>query len=85
MNSKDSFTGPVNLGNPDEIEIKYLAEKIIQMTDSKSLIKYRELPKDDPLKRKPDISLAIQKLKWLPKISLDEGLSSTISYFKTIS
>jgi len=84
MNSNDSFTGPVNIGNPNEIQIKTLAEKIIKMTISTSKIEYRKLPQDDPVKRKPDISLATEVLGWSPKISLDEGLRNTISYFEKV-
>tara|TARA_B110000467_G_scaffold125117_1_gene117457 strand:- start:2808 stop:3749 length:942 start_codon:yes stop_codon:yes gene_type:complete len=82
MNSDDSFTGPVNIGNPNEIQIKTLAEKIIKMTNSSSIIEYKHLPQDDPVKRKPDISLAKEVLDWSPIISLDEGIRNTISYFK---
>jgi len=79
-----NFTGPVNLGNPKEIKIKELAEKIIKMTHSKSKIIYKPLPEDDPKKRQPDISLAKKKLNWEPKISLEEGLQKTIEYFKKV-
>lgn len=82
MNSDDSFTGPVNLGNPNEMQIKTLAEKIIKMTISSSIIEYKSLPQDDPVKRKPDISLAKAVLGWNPSVSLDEGLQNTISYFE---
>lgn len=79
----DNFFGPVNLGNPDEeLTMKKLAEEIITACGSKSLISYYDLPKDDPLKRKPDISLAMAKLNWSPKISLAEGLKKTIADFK---
>jgi UDP-glucuronate decarboxylase len=78
----DSFTGPVNMGNPDEYTILELAEKIISLSDSKSKIIYEALPEDDPLRRKPDISLAKDKLGWEPKIKLEEGLKKTISFFK---
>ncbi|OOV17692.1 UDP-glucuronic acid decarboxylase family protein [Flavobacterium sp. LM4] len=84
MNSKDSFTGPVNVGNPNEFTILELAEKIIQLTDSKSKIIYKPLPSDDPMQRQPDISLAKKELDWSPKINLDEGLIKTIDYFKSI-
>ena len=82
MNSRDGFTGPVNIGNPGEFTIKELAEKVIEMTDSKSKIIYKELPVDDPTQRKPDISLARKELGWEPKIALEEGLKKTIEYFK---
>ncbi|KAF5068319.1 UDP-glucose 4-epimerase [anaerobic digester metagenome] len=84
MNTGDDFTGPVNVGNPNEFTIRELAEKVIQFTGSKSKIITRPLPSDDPLQRQPDISLARQKLNWEPKIQLDEGLKHTIEYFKTI-
>jgi UDP-glucuronate decarboxylase len=84
MNSKDSFIGPVNVGNPNEFTILDLAEKIIQLTDSKSKIIYKPLPSDDPMQRQPDISLAKNELDWSPKINLDEGLIKTIDYFKSI-
>lgn len=84
MDSGDEFTGPVNMGNPGEFTIKQLAEKVIQLTGSKSKIIYLPLPQDDPKKRRPDISLAKEKLDWEPQINLDEGLKKTISYFKKI-
>ena len=82
MDSNDSFTGPVNIGNPNEIQIKSLAEKIIKMTGSSSVIEFKPLPQDDPIKRNPDISLAKEVLGWSPTISLDEGLRNTILYFE---
>jgi UDP-glucuronate decarboxylase len=82
MDTPDSFPGPVNLGNPDEFSIKSLAEKIINMTGSKSKIVYQPLPVDDPRQRKPDISLAKKQLDWQPAISLEEGLEKTIEYFR---
>lgn len=84
MGTPDSYTGPVNLGNPSEITINDLAHKIIEMTGSKSKIKYLPLPEDDPQQRKPDISLAIKELQWQPLTGLEEGLQNTISYFKKI-
>lgn len=84
MQRPPDFTGPVNLGNPDEFTIKELAEKIIKLTKSKSKIIYQELPQDDPKQRCPDISLAKEKLGWEPKIKLEEGLEKTIEYFKNI-
>ena len=82
MNTEDGFTGPVNIGNPSEFTIKELAEKIIELTDSSSKITYHNLPSDDPKQRCPDIALAKEKLDWEPKISLEDGLKETISYFK---
>ena len=73
---------PVNIGNPGEYTIKQLAETIIELTNSKSKLVYKDLPKDDPTRRKPDISLAKEKLNWEPKIDLKEGLLKTIEYFK---
>ena len=83
MNSEQEFTGPVNLGNPQEFTIKELAEKVIAKTDSSSEIIYKDLPSDDPTRRKPDITLAQNKLHWQPKVKLDEGLDKTIDYFKS--
>lgn len=82
MNTDDNFTGPVNIGNPEECTILSLAEKIIKLTDSKSKIVSRELPEDDPIKRRPNIALAKKNLNWEPKISLESGLIKTIEYFK---
>jgi UDP-glucuronate decarboxylase len=80
---ENDIVGPVNLGNPyEEITILDLAKTIIELTDSKSKIIFKELPEDDPIKRKPDISLAMNKLKWNPKITLQKGLMETITYFK---
>jgi UDP-glucuronate decarboxylase len=84
MASPDSFTGPVNIGNPNEFTILELAEKVIQLTGSKSKIIYKPLPSDDPMMRQPDISIAKKELNWSPKIELDEGLIKTIDFFKTI-
>jgi len=84
MNSKDSFTGPVNIGNPTEFTMLELAEKIIKLTDSKSKIEFLPLPQDDPKHRQPDITMAKKELDWQPKIQLEEGLFSTIQYFKNI-
>lgn len=84
MNSDDKFTGPVNIGNPNEFTIKELAEKIIELTGSKSRFVYNPLPSDDPKQRQPDISLAKKELNWQPHIHLEEGLLSTIDYFKKI-
>lgn len=81
MATEDEFIGPVNIGNPGEFTILQLAEKIIELTGSHSKIVYIPLPSDDPMQRKPDISLAQEKLGWQPKIGLDEGLRKTIAYF----
>ncbi|SRR5579884_771006 len=82
MNSPDDFTGPVNLGNPVEFTVLELAEKVIKMTGSKSKIIRKPLPADDPTQRKPDITLAKKNLSWNPTIPLEEGLKTTIEYFK---
>ena len=84
MNTKDSFIGPVNLGNPREISINKLALKIQSLTKSNSKIIYNKLPDDDPKRRRPDISLAIEKLEWNPQYKLENGLESTIEYFKNL-
>ncbi|WP_282135678.1 UDP-glucuronic acid decarboxylase family protein [Seonamhaeicola maritimus] len=84
MATQDSFTGPVNIGNPSEFTILELAEKVIKMTGSKSKIIYQPLPSDDPLMRKPEISLAEKELNWTPNIKLDTGLEKTIKFFQTI-
>jgi UDP-glucuronate decarboxylase len=81
MNSGDDVTGPINLGNPEERTILQLAEQIKRMTGSDSQIVFRELPQDDPIRRRPEIGLAKSQLGWTPKVDLDEGLSSTIQYF----
>lgn len=83
MATDDSFTGPVNTGNPGEFTMLELAEKVIELTGSKSRIVFRPLPGDDPKQRKPDITLAKEKLGgWEPKVQLEEGLIKTIEYFK---
>lgn len=82
MNSRDGFTGPVNLGNPGEFTMLELADKILELTGSKSKLVYRPLPQDDPMQRKPVIDLAEKELGWKPEIMLEEGLKRTIAYFK---
>ncbi len=82
METEDSFIGPVNIGNPHEFTIHELAELIIKKTGSNSKIVKLPLPADDPMQRKPDISLAAEKLQWEPKISIEEGLDRTIHYFR---
>lgn len=85
MNNEEGFVGPVNIGNPDEFTIKGLAEKVLALIpESKSHIVYIALPQDDPRQRQPDISLAKEKLGWESKTKLDEGLTKTIEYFRTI-
>ncbi|MGA9476820.1 MAG: UDP-glucuronic acid decarboxylase family protein [Desulfobacterales bacterium] len=85
MNSPDDFTGPVNIGNPGEYTILELADKIITLTGVKSTIVYKPLPQDDPLQRKPDITLAREKLGWNPVTDLENGLQRTIDYFKNLN
>jgi UDP-glucuronate decarboxylase len=82
MDTPDSFTGPVNIGNPNEIKISALAWKVLKLTGSKSKIVYLPLPEDDPKQRKPDISLAEKELKWSPVVRLETGLQKTIEYFR---
>lgn len=84
MNMPKDFSGPVNLGNPNEFTILELAEIIISMVNSKSEIMFRPLPSDDPMQRKPDISLAKEKMSWNPETSLKDGLKYTIDYFETL-
>ena len=84
MNSGDDLTGPVNLGNPAEMTMLVLAELVLKLTGSKSRLVFRPLPEDDPRQRRPDIGLAKARLGWQPSVPLEEGLSRTISYFKTL-
>jgi UDP-glucuronate decarboxylase len=82
MMDQETSIGPINLGNPSEFTIIELAEKVVKMTGSRSKFVHKPLPSDDPVRRRPDISLAKAKLGWEPKVSLDEGLARTIEYFK---
>jgi UDP-glucuronate decarboxylase len=82
MNTPNGFTGPVNLGNPEEFTILELAEKIIEITGTESKIVYKPLPQNDPMKRKPNIKLAKKVLEWKPTIDLKEGLKKTINHFQ---
>ena len=84
MNSRDGFTGPVNIGNPGEFTIKELAEIVIDLTASSSKMIYEPLPADDPTQRKPVIDLAKKELDWEPKVQLKDGLQKTIDYFRTV-
>ena len=84
MDSPDDFVGPVNLGNPGEFTILELAEKVIELTDSRSKIVFRSLPSDDPKQRQPDIQVAREKLEWEPEIPLEEGLKHTTAYFEAL-
>ena len=85
MNSRDGFTGPVNLGNPGEFTMLQLAELVIELTGSSSKIVYMPLPQDDPTQRKPVIELAKKELDWEPTIKLEDGLVKTIEYFSNFS
>jgi UDP-glucuronate decarboxylase len=80
--NQDGFVGPVNIGNPGEFTIKELAEKVVKLTGSSGKIVYKDIPPDDPKQRKPDITLAREKLGWQPRVHLEEGLQKTIEYFK---
>jgi UDP-glucuronate decarboxylase len=82
MGAGDKIIGPMNLGNPNEVTILDLAERVLRLTKSKSKLVRRKLPSDDPKQRQPDISLAKSELKWTPTTELDAGLKKTIAYFK---
>jgi UDP-glucuronate decarboxylase len=82
MASSDDFTGPINIGNPHEIPVRELAERVIRLTGSRSVLVYRPLPQDDPMQRCPDIGLAQSVLGWEPRVGLDAGLRKTIDYFR---
>jgi UDP-glucuronate decarboxylase len=84
MDTPDTFTGPVNLGNSNEVSVGDLANMIIRLTGSKSKLIYLPLPVDDPKQRKPDIALAIKELGWQPVVGLEEGLGKTIEYFRSV-
>ena len=82
--NNEKTNGPINLGNPLEMSIKELAEKIIELTKLDSKIIYKDLPKDDPMKRKPDITKAKEFLDWSPKFKLEDGLLKTFNYFSSL-
>jgi UDP-glucuronate decarboxylase len=84
MDAPDELTGPVNIGNPGEFTIGELAVKVLAMTGSKSELSFRPLPQDDPLQRRPDITLAERHLGWRPTVDLESGLERTISYFRGV-
>jgi UDP-glucuronate decarboxylase len=84
MEGPDDFVGPVNLGNPEEISVRELAELVIELTGAQSTLVYGPLPPDDPVQRKPDITLARTRLGWSPKTPLREGLEQTIAWFRSI-
>ena len=84
MATSDDITGPMNIGNPTEFTILELAQSVIDLTDSKSVIEYLPIPEDDPRKRQPNISLVQKNTQWVPKIELRSGLIRTINYFKQL-
>ncbi len=84
MDQSDDITGPINIGNPVEFTIKELAEKVIDLTGSRSKIVYETLPEDDPMQRQPDIAMAKKQLDWQPSIQLEAGLQKTIPYFESL-
>jgi UDP-glucuronate decarboxylase len=84
MATREGFCGPLNLGNPGEFSMRELAEKVLQLTGSKSKIERRPLPADDPRQRQPDIALARKEIGWQPKVALEDGLKETIRYFKDL-
>jgi len=84
MGTDDSINGPINIGNPGEFTMLQLAEAVIRLTGSKSIIRHEPLPADDPMQRQPDIAKAREILHWEPVVQLEEGLSKTIEYFKQI-
>ena len=84
MNSRDGFTGPVNIGNPNEFTMLELAEAVLKQVGGASKLRFEPLPSDDPRQRQPDISLAKSELDWTPKVELEDGLKETIAYFRQI-
>ena len=84
MDTPEGFTGPVNIGNPSEFTMLELAELVIKLTGARSRLEFQPLPQDDPRQRKPDISLAGEKLGWQPKVPLEEGIRRTIDYFRQL-
>ena len=84
MASRDGFHGPVNLGNPEEHTMLELAETVLRLTGSRSRIVHMPLPQDDPVQRRPVIDLAKKELGWEPSVSMEEGLTKTISYFRDL-
>jgi UDP-glucuronate decarboxylase len=84
MATRRGFTGPVNLGNPQELSILDLAERVIRLTRSQSRVRFKPLPEDDPKQRRPDVRLAVKQLKWKPRVAIDDGLKETIRYFRRV-
>jgi UDP-glucuronate decarboxylase len=84
MASDDALLGPVNLGNPNEMSVRQLAEQVVEMTGSRSRLIFKPLPVDDPKQRQPDITLARKKLNWTPKVQLSDGLERTVAYFRSV-
>jgi UDP-glucuronate decarboxylase len=85
MASDDTLLGPVNLGNPNEMSVRELAEQVVKMTGSRSRLIFKPLPVDDPRQRQPDITLARHKLNWTPKVQLGDGLDRTVAYFRSVA
>ena len=85
MDTEAGFPGPVNIGNPNEFTIRELAELVVELTGSTSELAFRPLPQDDPMQRRPDITLAKAKLDWEPSVQLREGLQRTIAYFRELT
>jgi UDP-glucuronate decarboxylase len=84
MATPDEVTGPINLGNPAEMTVKELAERVVALTASRSRIEYRRLPEDDPKQRQPDIARARSTLGWAPSTPLEAGLAKTVAYFDAL-
>jgi UDP-glucuronate decarboxylase len=84
MGSPPDFAGPVNLGNPGEYTIRELAETVLRLTGSRSKLAFKPLPSDDPMRRRPDITLAKAQLGWQPTVALEDGLKETIAYFRAL-
>jgi len=82
MATGDDVTGPMNIGNPHEIPVRELAERVIRLTGTRSRIVFRPLPEDDPMQRCPDITLARETFAWEPRVGLDDGLRETVAYFR---
>ena len=85
MRTADDFTGPVNLGNPNEFAVRTLAEKVLALTRSKSTLEFKPLPRDDPVQRQPDITLAKSALAWRPSVRLEDGRLKTNEYFRALA
>jgi UDP-glucuronate decarboxylase len=84
MDSEPDFTGPVNIGNPTELTMLELAETVLKLVGGKSKLEFKPLPSDDPKQRRPDISLAKEKLGWEPRVPVEDGLKRTVNYFRSV-